>query len=226
MVRPGKQTRLTENVTLFSLQGRKAFFLSETCSLGFKLCKVKRVGIYGGTFDPVHHAHLILAREAVETLKLETLTFVPAAISPHKTGTRPTSGDLRLEMLRAAIQEVPEFSVDPIELGRPAPSFTVETIEMFRASSPDTEFYYLVGEDNVGSLRTWHRFDDLNAMVRFVVLDRTGLKTQHPYPTIGRRIDISATEIRNRVASGKSIRYLVPEPVETIIRNRHLYTEP
>ena len=187
---------------------------------------MKQIGIFGGTFDPVHHGHLILARDALEKLQLETVIFVPAAISPHKLEREPTSPAIRLEMLRAAIEGEPLFSFDAMELERPSPSYTVDTIEVLRQREPAAEFFFLIGEDNVARLSTWHRFPELSKMVQFVVLDRSGLRTGHPYPAIRRHLDISATDIRNRVASGRSIRYLVPPAVETIIRERQLYREP
>jgi nicotinate-nucleotide adenylyltransferase len=174
----------------------------------------------------VHHAHLILGREALETLGLEKLIFIPAAASPYKTGWSLAAAEVRLEMLGAAIEGIPEFLVDDIELRRPPPSYTIETIAAYREREPGAELYFLVGEDHVGQLFTWHRFAELRDMVHFVVLDRTGIKIDHPYTTIRRHLDISATEIRKRVATGRSIRYLVPQAVEKIIRDRHLYTEP
>jgi nicotinate-nucleotide adenylyltransferase len=128
-------------------------------------------------------------------------------------------------MLRAAIEGEPRFCLDTLELERPAPSYTVETIEALRSREPEAEFIYLIGEDNVARLSTWRRFADLSAMVQFAVLDRTGLSTAHPYQTVRRHIDISASDIRNRVARGQSIRYFVPLAVEKIIRARHLYLE-
>ena len=187
---------------------------------------MKKIGIFGGTFDPIHHGHLILAREALETLELETVIFIPAAASPHKLEQELTAPDVRLEMLRAAIGSEPDFVFDPMELRRPAPSYTVDTVEALRQRQPDAQFFYLVGEDHVGRLTTWHHFAELSKMVQFVVLARSGVKTEHPYRTIRRHLDISATNIRNRVATGRSIRYLVPPAVEKIIRDRHLYGEP
>ena len=187
---------------------------------------MKKIGIFGGTFDPIHHGHLILARDAVETLQLESVIFIPAAKSPHKLERKPTAPEIRLEMLRAAIESEPSFAVDAMELERPAPSYTIDTVEALRQREPEAEFICLVGEDNVARLSTWHRFSELSRMVQFIVLDRGGLKTAHSYPTIRRHLDISATDVRNRVASGQSIRYLVPPAVETIIRERQLYREP
>jgi nicotinate-nucleotide adenylyltransferase len=187
---------------------------------------LKNIGIFGGTFDPIHCGHLILARDAIEQLKLDSVLFIPAALSPHKLGARPVSPELRVEMLRAAIEGEPRFCLDELELNRPAPSYTVETIEALKQREPGSEFVYLIGEDNVAQLPTWHRFAELSQMVQFAVLDRTGARTEHPYPTVRRHIDISATNIRNRVARGQSIRYLVPPAVEDLIRERQLYREP
>ena len=115
--------------------------------------------------------------------------------------------------------------VDDCELRRPAPSYTVDTIEDIKQREPAADIYLLIGDDNVSELPKWHRFAELEKMVRFVVLNRSGTHASHPYSTILRRIDISATEIRKRVASGRSIRYLVPETVEAIIRRENLYRE-
>jgi nicotinate-nucleotide adenylyltransferase len=186
---------------------------------------LKKIGIYGGTFDPVHHAHLILARDALETLGLHEVIFVPAAISPLKKTAAIASGELRLGMVRAAIKGEPKFAVDDCELRRPPPSYTIDTVEEIRKSKRTTAIYCLIGEDNVQSLANWHRFADLKKMVHLVVLDRTGQPPTHSYPVIDRKIDISATEIRKRVASGRSIRYLVPPAVEEIIRREKLYLE-
>ena len=186
---------------------------------------MRKIGIFGGTFDPIHQGHLILARDAIEQLQLEKLIFIPAAISPHKLGELPADADVRVEMLRAAIEGEPQFCLDTLELERPAPSYTVDTMEALRTRKPYAQFVCLIGEDNVAQLPSWHRFADLSQIVQFAVLDRTGLRTTHPYPTVRRHIDISATDIRNRVARGQSIRYLVPPAVEKIIRERELYRE-
>ena len=193
--------------------------------MSVKRWALKKIAIYGGTFDPIHHAHLILARDALETLNLDEVIFVPAAISPLKKTAPVASGEVRLAMLRSAIKGEPKFAVDACELRRPAPSYTIDTVEEVQRRNNDAEIYCLIGEDNVEKLRKWHRFTELNATVRFVVLDRTGQRTGHSYPVVKRKMDISATEIRRRVASGWSIRYLVPPAVEEIIRREKLYLE-
>ena len=184
---------------------------------------MKRIGIYGGSFDPIHHAHLILAREALETLPLDEIIFVLAAQSPHKPDRAPSPSPVRWEMLKGGIADEAGFSASRLEIDRPAPSYSVETVEALRAAVPEAEFHFLIGQDNLPKLSDWYRFADLRRLVQFVVLDRTGAEIEYPYPTIRRRIDISATTIRKRVASGRSIRYLVPEAVEQIIRREKLY---
>jgi nicotinate-nucleotide adenylyltransferase len=186
---------------------------------------LKKIAIYGGTFDPVHHAHLILARQAIETLGLDKVILVPAATSPLKKAAPVASGEVRLGMLQAAIEGEPELEVDECELLRPPPSYTIDTVEDIRRRECDAAIYCLIGEDNVEQLPQWHRFAELEKMVRFVVLDRSGKQPSHFYQLIHRRIDISATEIRRRVAQNESIRYLVPNSVEEIIQREKLYRE-
>jgi nicotinate-nucleotide adenylyltransferase len=186
---------------------------------------LKKIAIYGGTFDPVHHAHLILARDAIEKLDLDEILFVPAAISPLKRAAPVASSESRLAMLRAAVKSEPRFSVDDCELRRPPPSYTIDTIQEVRRRNSDAMIYCLIGDDNAASLTKWHRFAELEKIVDFVVLDRTGQPETGSYLVIDRKIDISATEIRKRVASDRSIRYLVPPAVEEIIRRQKLYLE-
>jgi nicotinate-nucleotide adenylyltransferase len=183
-----------------------------------------KIGIYGGTFDPIHHGHLILAREALESLGLAKIILVPAAASPFKA-LPLSSGDMRLSMLRAAISGETGFAVDDCELRRGAPSYTIDTVEEIREREDKSEIYLLVGEDNVATLNKWRRFDELEKLVRFVVLDRTGSNVERDYEVVRRKIDISGTEIRARVASGRSIRYLVPMAVEEMIHKNNLYRE-
>jgi nicotinate-nucleotide adenylyltransferase len=184
-----------------------------------------RIALYGGTFDPVHHGHLILARDAIEQLRLDRVIFIPAAISPHKPGTRPAPARLRWEMLRAATEAEPRFSLEGGELEREGPSYTIETVEMIKGQMPDAALYYLIGEDNVAKLDTWHRISDLRKLVTFVVFDRGGARAAHGMSTLTRCIDISATEIRRRVAGNLSIDYLVPESVARLITQHQLYKE-
>ncbi|MCX6967165.1 MAG: nicotinate-nucleotide adenylyltransferase [Verrucomicrobia bacterium] len=183
-----------------------------------------KLGFYGGTFDPIHNGHLILAREAVETLGLDRLYFIPNAVSPHKTDRVAAPSHLRAEMIRAAIENEPRFDIEEMELSRPGVSYTIDTLLALRERfGEDVEFFYLVGEDNVASLSTWRRVDELHHLATFAVLCRSQHATPLPYVTLERRIDISATNIRKRIANGQSIRYLVPDKVHDLILQNSLY---
>ena len=184
-----------------------------------------RVGIYGGTFDPVHHGHLILAREAAETYDLQQVIFVPAAVSPHKVGVSVSHAEIRVEMLRAAVRGEPRFSVDDLELYRPAPSFTIDTVETMADRDPTAALFLLIGEDQLPQLETWHRIDELREMAELIVLARLTDTPTEVGNYVRHRIDISGTDIRNRVATGLPIRYLVPNAVAQIIDERQLYRE-
>ena len=160
------------------------------------------------------------------------MIFVPAALSPHKLDRTPGApGEVRLEMLRAAVaSEGGIFEVDPCELDRAGPSYTVDTARALHARLPGAELHYLIGADNVAELPTWHRIDELRTLVRFVVFHRRVPGAAGPrstsLPALDRVLDLSSTEIRNRVASGRSIRYLVPETVAAVIDARSLYRNP
>ena len=193
-------------------------------SLRYLSC-LRKIGIYGGTFDPVHCAHLILAREALEQLELEAVLFVPAAVSPHKAGKEAAPAAIRTEMLRAAIAGEERFCVSEIELQRPPPSFTIDTIQELRRTHAGAQLFYFIGSDQLAKLNTWHRIGDMREGVEFVVLARGEEAVPKEFRAIHRLIEISSTEIRNRVATGRSIRYLVPPAVEEIIQRQRLYQE-
>ena len=191
-----------------------------------------RLGLYGGSFDPVHLGHLLVARDALEQLGLDRMIFLPAAISPHKLDRAPgASAGARLAMLRAAVADEPRFAVDARELARTGPSYTVDTVHALRAElPPGTRLFYLIGEDNVPKLDTWHRAAELRESVQFVVCRRHAppvgpeiVPAAPSFPVVERWVDISSTEIRKRVAAGRSIRYLVTPNVEAIIHDQRLY---
>ncbi len=186
---------------------------------------MKKIGIYGGTFDPVHCGHLILARDALEQFGLDEVIFVPAALSPHKLEFAPTPAAIRVEMLRAAMEGEERFCLTEMELERAAPSFTIDTIEEFRRLKPEALLFYFIGSDQLARLHTWRRIGDLRQLVQFVVLNRGEAAAGSEFLKIERRIEISSTEIRKRVASRRSLRYLVPQAVEEIILRHALYQE-
>lgn len=184
-----------------------------------------KIGLFGGTFDPVHNGHLILGRQAIEQVGMDRMILLPAARSPFKDAPALAPPAVRLEMLRAAVEGEPRMEVDPLELGRPEPSYTIDTVLAFHGRHPGAELFLVIGEDNLTALPGWRRFDELRARARFVVFSRGDGAASHPlaHASVRRRLDISATEIRARVAAGLSIRYLVPEPVLRIIQRDGLY---
>ena len=184
-----------------------------------------KIGLFGGTFDPVHNGHLILARETIEQLQLDRLILIPNAISPHKQTRVAAPGELRLEMLRRAVAGEPKLEVDDLELRRTGPSYAIDTVEEMLLRYPGAHLHYLIGEDNVAELHTWRRANELQRLVQFVVLSRRVHSVVHLFPVVERDVEISATEIRKRVAKGASIRYLVPENVLETIETHHLYRE-
>ncbi len=182
-----------------------------------------RLALYGGTFDPIHNGHLIMARDAMELLNLNCVVFLPAAISPHKLHRAPASAEIRRAMVEAAIVGEPGFVLDDRELHRAGPSYTIDTVEEIRAECPGCELFYLIGHDNVAKLHTWYRIEDLRTQVEFVVFGRGETDEEHSFRKLSRRLDISATEIRQRVAHGLSIRYLVPDTVRLLIEQHRVY---
>jgi nicotinate-nucleotide adenylyltransferase len=182
-----------------------------------------KIAIYGGTFDPIHHGHLILARQALEELNLDLVTFVPAAESPFKTDHQSAPAKHRLQMVKLAIENEPGFVVDSLEIDRGGTSFSIDTVLAIRKKFPDSELFFLLGEDNADHLAQWHRFGELEKLVRFIVLSRTDKRLPKHYPVIHRYFEISATEIRNRVANCQQITYLVPEVVLRYIQDHNLY---
>ncbi len=192
-----------------------------------------RIALYGGTFDPPHHGHLILAREALEQLALDRVVFVPAARSPFKPGIEITPPALRVAMMNAAIEGEEGFALDDSEVARGGTSYTIDTVKAARERWPNAELFWFIGADHVPELPKWRDWETLQTLVQFIVFSRTPLlatsgseDSPPPFPTISRRFDISATDIRARVAQGLSIRYLVPEAVRFLIEKHGLYRNP
>jgi nicotinate-nucleotide adenylyltransferase len=183
----------------------------------------EKIGLFGGSFDPIHHGHLILARDAMESLGLDRVIFIPANVSPHKLAHAPSPARLRCEMVAAAIAGEPRFSMDACEAEREGPSYAVDTVRLMRRRSPQVEFFYFIGEDNVPALHTWREIDELKKLASFVVLARGNLEPAEGFPIISRNIDVSSTDIRNRIARGLSVRYLLPDAVWAILTRLQLY---
>lgn len=197
-----------------------------------------RVGVLGGTFDPIHLAHLIMAEEARVRLALEHVVFIPTG-EPWLKAVQPvTPPQVRLDMVRQAVACNPHFRVSSVEVDRPGPSYSVDTLDALRREEgPDAELYFILGMDAVADLPRWHapeRFLELCTPVVFARTDHgpAGLDDlEHSLPGVKEKVmflegpvmEISSTDIRRRVAKGVSIRYLVPAQVERFITEHGLY---
>ncbi len=199
-----------------------------------------KMGILGGSFNPIHIGHLILAQEAMERLGLGEVVFIPSATPPHKDKSALADADDRLKMVELAIRGDGRFRASDVEIHRGGISYTVDTIHCLRREHPDRELVFIIGSDTLTDLRHWRRIDELLSMCRFAVFARPGADWKSLRPedlglnspwaerllrdcVEGRLIDVSSSDIRRRVSERLSIRYLVPEPVEKYIRERRLY---
>jgi nicotinate-nucleotide adenylyltransferase len=213
----------------------------------------QRLGLFGGTFNPIHYGHLRSAEEVCEALGLTRLWFIPAANPPHKAAQGITPFEVRLEMTRLAVGDHPVMSVSDLEGRRPGRSYSIETLRQIRQEMGQTwELYFILGLDAVLEIATWRDYQELFTLSHFVVLDRPGYDRnllgevlltkvhpqflpikaergfQHPsgYKVVFQEttlLDISGTSIRNLVPQGRSIRYLLPEAVRRYIIKHNLY---
>ena len=193
------------------------------------------MGLLGGTFDPVHTGHLLIAEVARHTLSLDQVVFIPAGDPPHKGGTvTPSEHRYAMTLLATASNEA--FVVSRRELERPGPSYSLTTIQEYRGEiGEEGELFFIAGMDAVLEIRTWYRWEEVLRECRFAALGRPGFEMSAFLPELpeelrGRidllsapALDVSSTDIRERVGHGEPIRYLVPEPVEVYIRKHGLY---
>lgn len=190
-----------------------------------------RLGLFGGRFDPVHIGHLLAAQEAFEALELDELWFIPAKLPPHKPAVASTED--RLQMLVLATLSNPAFVVQRLELDRPGPSYTFDTVCEIQKLRPHDKLFFIAGADAVLGLPTWHRADELSRSVNIVALARPGYTTDDLAPPFRERVqtlktrlcDVSSTEIRRRLSRSRSVRYLVPDLVETYLDRTALYRQ-
>jgi nicotinate-nucleotide adenylyltransferase len=188
------------------------------------------VGLFGGSFDPVHHGHLIVGQVAAEILGLDSLRFVPAREQPFKRGGHGASPEHRAAMLDLAVGGARGLEVDRAELDRPGPSYTVETLRGIRAREPGVELILLVGADAAAELDAWREAAEIPRLAAVVVFARPGAAVPVS-PLITRTIqvpamEISATEVRRRAREGRSLRYWVPDPVAEYVTRHRLYLDP
>jgi len=198
----------------------------------------RRIGVLGGTFDPPHLGHLWLATLAADALGLERVLFMPASQPPHKAGQEVADAADRLAMTRAAIADDPRLELSTIEMERPGPSYTVDSLVALRATlGPEVALCLVMAADSLASIATWREPDRILALAEWAVgprpgtpvperaalEDRFGEAAARIHLLDGPGLAISASQIRGRVAAGRAIRYLVPRAVEALIADRHLY---
>ena len=187
------------------------------------------IGLFGGSFDPVHHGHLIVGQVAAESLGLDELRFVPAREQPFKVGRHAADATHRATMLELAVAGTPGFAVERAELGREGPSYTIETLLALGAREPQVAWTLLLGADAAAELGAWHRANELPALARIVVFARPGVPIPASPLIAGTvevpAVDISATAIRRRVREGRSVRYWVPDAVAEYMARHRLYLD-
>ncbi|MBR5756404.1 MAG: nicotinate-nucleotide adenylyltransferase [Firmicutes bacterium] len=199
-----------------------------------------KIGILGGSFDPVHYGHLILADQLITEAGLDKVVFIPTYVSPFKIDSTKTSPENRLEMLRMAIEDNPKFSISDIEVLREGPSYTIDTLtEYSKGLAPDDELYLIMGQDTFREIEKWHRSDELLTNYRFIIGKRPGESTKEMFALFKELFakyknlkieffdipeqDISSTVLRNKLKLGKSIRYFTPDSVIKYIYDNNLY---
>jgi nicotinate-nucleotide adenylyltransferase len=198
-----------------------------------------RVGIFGGTFDPPHLGHLILAAEAVQQMRLEKVLWVLTPDPPHKLGHEIRPWNQRLILVQAAISENTTFEISRVDIDRPGPHYAVDTLDLLAQNNPGIELFYLMGGDSLRDLPTWYRpVDFLKACGGLGVMRRPSSKTdlsalEGLLPGISQRvqfiqaplIEVSSSDIRERIDSGRTYRYFLPQPVYQIITESCMYTK-
>ncbi len=202
-----------------------------------EVAEPRRIGVLGGTFDPPHLGHLWLATLAADAISLDRVLFMPAAQPPHKDGQLVSRATDRLLMTRLAITGDPAFELSAIEMERPGPSYTVDSVDELERAHPDAKLFLIMAADSLEQIDTWREPDRLLERIEWVVgprpgtappdrsalEDRFGAAASRIHSLEGPSLDVSSSEIRHRVAAGKVIRYLVASGVEEMIVERRLY---
>lgn len=186
---------------------------------------MKKVGILGGTFDPPHIGHLIIADEVCQQLALDEVWFIPTNIPPHK-GAAHSAAEHRVLMLQLATEDNDRFRVHTIEVERNDVSYTIDTVSALQAMHPQIDFYFIIGADMVEYLPKWHRIDELINKISFIGVNRNGYNVHSTFPIIeveAPLIDISSSMIRKRVNASAPYRYFLKDTVASYIKEHHLY---
>lgn len=198
----------------------------------------KKVGIMGGTFDPIHYGHLILAQNALETYELDEIMFVPSGTPWLKDSTKVLSRNKRVSMTGIAIEDNPKFALSAIEIDREGNSYSYETVEELKKEQPETDFYFILGADSLLEIEKWKHPDRLMAECTLLAAVRDNCSKEDLQKQIAylkekynadirilpaKRVAISSSDIRDLIAEGKSVRYMLPDQVIKFIKKNHLY---
>ena len=198
---------------------------------------IERLGILGGTFDPIHHGHLVAAEEAHHQLGLDLVLFVPAGLPPHKSGRPILAAHHRLEMLKLALADRPHFSISKVDLVRPGPCYTVDTLELLRSEwGGGPGFFFIEGADSLAEIPSWYKPQRLIELCELAVVERPGVaidlaQLEKYLPGLLARLhrvqmpllEISSSDLRRRVRVGRPISFLLPQAVEAYIMENDLY---
>ncbi|GAA3200286.1 nicotinate-nucleotide adenylyltransferase [Lentilactobacillus kefiri] len=188
--------------------------------------KGRRIGILGGTFNPIHNGHLIIAEQVLDQLGLDKVCFMPDANPPHVDRKFAIDAKDRVAMINGAIRDNPKFAIEMTEIMRGGVSYSYDTMKQLTQQHPENHYYFIIGGDMVNYLPKWYRIDDLVKLVSFVGVKRDGYTPASKYPVIWVDvpfIDISSSLIRSKIRQHQSIKYLVPSSVERYIKENHLY---
>lgn len=189
---------------------------------------MKKIGLFGGSFNPPHLGHMLFAQEAMIQCDLDEIWFIPVNIPPHKESDHLASNRDRYDLLKACTEGNPRFSVLTIELEREGPSYTIDTVKRLKKMYPDFQFYFLIGGDMIDYLPHWERIDELITLIPFIGVRRPGYEADSDYAKYVHyidmvQVDFSSTDIRKRIRDGKPVTYMVPEAVERLMKERGLY---
>lgn len=197
-----------------------------------------KIGLMGGTFNPIHNGHLIISEHIRDSIGLDKIIFIPSGNPPHKASDDLLRAEIRKDLTLLAILSNPKFSLSTIEIERAGKSYTIDTIRELKKQYSEDELYFIIGADSLFELNLWKDYEELLRITNFIVVDRPGANNseidtiihnlQKNYGAIIKRVDIplieiSSTDIRNRIKKGLSIKYLVPDKVEEFIINEGLY---
>lgn len=188
--------------------------------------KRKKIGLLGGNFNPIHHAHLMMADQVAQQMSLDQVLLMPENIPPHVDTKNTIAADHRVNMLKLAIKDNPRLGLELIEIERGGKSYSYDTLKLLTQLHPDTDFYFIIGSDMVEYLPKWYKIDELIKLVNFIAIRRTPLLPESPYPVTWLEtplLPISSTMIRETFARQLEPTYLLPQSVLQYIQKNNLY---